>query len=143
MPTSRFEMPEWECMQLLGRETVARLCVVDGHHPIAVPLNYRVVPADAGTTLAFRTSPTSMVGRYEGPASVEIDSVDTDRAWSIIARGQLTLAQRPHDLPDPRPLITEGRDRWLTLRVTEITGRRFVRTPGAEGFAVEWQPADM
>jgi nitroimidazol reductase NimA-like FMN-containing flavoprotein (pyridoxamine 5'-phosphate oxidase superfamily) len=143
MGTSRFEVPQWECLELLGAETVGRLCVVEHDYPLAFPVNYRVVCTDDATRLVFRTAPRAAVGRYEGPASLEIDQIDSTRqnAWSVIVRGMLHSIRHDEELPDTRPFVSDGRHQWMSLDVSAISGRRFTSAASNDGFSVEWQPA--
>lgn len=136
----RCDLPDWESFELLGGETVGRLCVIDSGYPLAFPLNYRLVRTVDDTKIVFRTIPHAAVARYEGPASLEVDRIDAATAWSIIVRGELRRVVGPHQLPDTNPLLTEGRHQWMVLTVTSISGRRFTRRPDDSGFAVDWQP---
>jgi uncharacterized protein len=144
MGASRLELPRWESIDLLASETVGRLCVIDGGYPLAFPINYRVVHTADGTDIAFRTAPQTAIARYEGLAALEVDQIDSERrnAWSVIVRGTLRRVHGAHDLPDTRPLLTVGRTQWMALHVTGVSGRRFVSRPAADGFIVEWQPAE-
>jgi uncharacterized protein len=143
MGASRFEVPQWECLELLGAETVGRLCVIEHDYPLAFPVNYRMVSTADGTRLVFRTASSAVVGRYEGPASLEIDQIDSDRlnAWSVIVRGVLHGIRDEEQLPDTRPLVSDDRHHWMSLDVSAISGRRFTSAPSTDGFSVEWQPS--
>jgi hypothetical protein len=141
------EMPAWECLQLLGDIGIGRVCVNDAGYPLAFPMNYRVTGEYPATQIVLRTSPDTTIGRYRGRASVEIDDIDlgNGRAWSVIVRGDL---QPIHGLPpyadvasiDPRPIITTGRSRWMSLTVAAISGRRFTAAGAAGDLAVDWHP---
>jgi len=139
---TRFELPRWESLDLLETQTVGRLCVIENGCPLAFPINFRVARDLDDIRIVFRTVPHAAVARYEGPASLEVDSIDaaTRTAWSVIARGRLRRVLGQHELPDPRPLITEGRYQWVVLDVAAISGRRFISKPASDGFTVEWQP---
>lgn len=142
MGTTRLEMPGWESLDLLGRESVGRLCVIDHGYPLAFPLNYRMLHDEKGTRFVFRTSPTSAVGQYVGPASLEVDHLDALRpaAWSVIVRGTLRRAVDNDELHDTHPLVTSARFHWVVLDAVAISGRRFAAQPSSDDFAVEWQP---
>ena len=139
MTAARVELDDWECMKLLGGQTVGRLCIVEHGYPLAFPLNYRVL--DEPTRMVFRSDPSSAIGRYGGPASLEVDHIDTlgPTAWSVIVRGTLRRAVEHHELPDTHPLVTTGRFQWVVLEVTSMSGRRFTAQPQEDAFAVEWQ----
>jgi hypothetical protein len=129
---------------LLGSETVGRLCVIEHEYPLAFPINYRLMRDVDETKVVFRTIPHAAVARYEGLASLEVDRIDhaNGTAWSVILRGNLRRVIGQHELPDPKPLVTEGRHQWVVLDVTAISGRRFISKPASDGFVVEWQTAD-
>lgn len=143
MGATQFEAPQWESVAWLESETVGRLCVIDFGYPLAFPINYRLQHHRDAYRVVFRTVPHSVVGRYNGPASFEVDRIDDSRrnAWSVIVRGELRGAVDETDLPDTSPLLTEGRFRWKVLDVNSISGRRFNSTASADGFSVDWQPA--
>jgi uncharacterized protein len=140
MSTERFELPTWECLTLMRQQHIGRVCVIDHDFPIALPVNFQVIGPDDASQLVLRTGPQSILGRYEGPASFEVDSVDeaTREAWSVIVRGNLRHVTGAHGLPDPGPWL-DGRHHWMVLTSSAVTGRRFVGQPGTEGFAVDWQ----
>jgi nitroimidazol reductase NimA-like FMN-containing flavoprotein (pyridoxamine 5'-phosphate oxidase superfamily) len=143
MGASRFEVPQWECLELLGTETVGRVCVIEHDYPLAFPVNYRVIRNADGTRIVFRAAPRAVVGHYEGPASLEVDQIDTDRlnAWSVIVRGMLRRIRDEEELPDTRPLVSDRLDQWMSLDVSAISGRRFTSEATSDGFSVEWKPA--
>ncbi len=140
MSTERVEVPAWESLSLIRSQNVGRICVVDHGFPIALPVNFKTIGPDDACQLVIRTGPATIIGRYEGPASLEVDSVDENarEAWSVIVRGTLRHVTGAHGLPDSGPWL-EGRHHWMVLTVTAITGRRFVAHPGTEGFSVDWQ----
>ena len=84
MPATVHELPAWECFELLVAHGIGRLCLIDAGSPIAVPVNYRL---GSHQQIIVRTAPNSMVGRYRGPCSLEVDDIDIshERAWSVIA----------------------------------------------------------
>jgi uncharacterized protein len=142
MGASRFEVPQWECLELIAAETVGRLCVIDHDYPLAFPVNYRMIRTDDANRIIFRTAPHAVVGSYEGPASLEVDQIDADclNAWSVIVRGTLRMVRDDEMLPDTRPLVSDGRYQWMSLDISAISGRRFTSAAGSDGFSVEWQP---
>ena len=143
MGATQFEAPQWESVAWLESETVGRLCVIDFGYPLAFPINYRLLHNGGEYQVLFRSVPHSVIGRYEGPASLEVDRIDGSRlnAWSVIVRGELRGAIGRADLPDTSPLLTEGRTRWKMLNVSSISGRRFTSVTSPDGFSVDWQSA--
>lgn len=140
MAAERFDLPIWESVELLRSEHVGRMCVIDHGFPLALPVNYHVLATDGGCQVVVRTGPSTIIGRYEGPASLEVDAIDEDtgEAWSVIVRGALRHVTGAHGLPDPGPWL-DGRHHWMVLASTAITGRRFVGRPAVDVFATEWQ----
>ncbi|MGD9998227.1 MAG: pyridoxamine 5'-phosphate oxidase family protein [Ilumatobacteraceae bacterium] len=144
MGATPYELPEWESWQLVEREPIGRLCVIDHGYPLAFPVNYRVVHDGGRHRIVFRTNPRSALARYEGPSSIEVDHIDPDgsagaSAWSVIVRGSLRRVAGPHEFPDTFPLV-EGKFQWIVLEVSAISGRRFTAQPAPDLFVVEWQP---
>jgi len=143
MSASKFEVPEWESVELLESETVGRMCIVVSDYPIAFPISYRLVRDDTKVRIVFRAAPHAALAQYDGPASMEVDRVDPDHlnSWSVIVRGTLHKVFGNHELPDTFPLL-EGRYQWMVLEVSAVSGRRFVSAPAFDGRGVDWRPAD-
>lgn len=141
MSTERFELQTWECLSLLRTQHIGRLCIIDHGFPLALPVNFRVVGTEGESQVVVRTAPSTLLGRYDGPASFEVDHIDevAREAWSVILRGQLRKVSGAHGLPDPEPWLGSDRHQWLRLDATAITGRRFIGRPGDDGYAVEWE----
>jgi len=137
----RYEIPSWECFDLVASRTIGRLCVIDHGYPLALPVNYRLIGSDSGRQIVMRTSPRTLLAAHVGPVSLEVDDIDEaeHKAWSVIVRGSLRKIAGPHQLPDPEPWITEGRHQWLVVDATAVSGRRFVARPSGDGFSVEWE----
>lgn len=140
------DMPMWESLHEIAAANFGRLCIIADGYPLAFPMSFRVVGEHPHLQIVVRTSPDNAIGRYHGPASLEVDDIDGDagRAWSVIVRGDLRpMYGLPAELDptaiDPRPLVKTGRSRWMTLAVSSISGRRFVSRPAAHDFAVDWQ----
>jgi hypothetical protein len=141
MSTAAHELPSWESFELLRTATIGRLCVIEHGYPIAVPVNFRIIERDGEQVVVVRTAPNTLVARYRGPASLEVDHIDLEggSAWSVIVRGELRRVLGEHSLPDPQPLLTVDRHQWLTLRVMATSSRRFTIEPSDDGYSVEWQ----
>src|SRR5262245_61006981 len=114
-PVSSADLGPWECFDFLDSHGVGRVCIVDDDGPLALPTNYRIIGTDASPYIVIRTSADSSVGRYTGPATLEVDEIDEESrtARSVLARGTLRAVRGPHDLPNPQPWITDDRDRWM------------------------------
>jgi nitroimidazol reductase NimA-like FMN-containing flavoprotein (pyridoxamine 5'-phosphate oxidase superfamily) len=128
-----------ESVALLRSETVGRVCIdVDGY-PVALPINYVVDDTIDGCRIVVRSDPATVIGSYQGRASLEVDHFDlvAGRAWSVIVRGELANLTGRKPNTAPRPFVSDGRTRWMELRIVSISGRRFVAD--RSGFSVEWQ----
>src|SRR5690348_4587824 len=123
MTAERFELPRHECLELLAGHNIGRLAIIDHDCPVAFPLNYRLDTSREPLRIVMRTAPETLMGRYTGPASLEVDRIDLDAgwAWSVIVRGRVSQVLGVHDLPDPGPLL-DGRYRWVVLEPTAISG---------------------
>jgi len=134
------DMPTWECLQLLRARHIGRLCVVSGLCPVAFPISYCTVDEDAPLPrVLMRTRPDGVIARALGPASLEIDHVDTEQgtAWSVIVRGTLVPVHDHAGLPVPQPWLRDDRHAWLALEPGTVSGRRFL-SMGEDTFAVDW-----
>jgi nitroimidazol reductase NimA-like FMN-containing flavoprotein (pyridoxamine 5'-phosphate oxidase superfamily) len=142
MTAEHHELQTWESLELLSSTHVGRLCVLEGEYPIAIPINYRISDRDGSATATIRTAPNSVLGRVEGPASLEVDDIDLDggTAWSVIARGHLHRVIGQHSSADPLPIVS-GCRQWMQLSISAMSGRRFTIHAAGDGFAVEWQVA--
>ena len=123
--------------------TVGRLCIIDHGYPLAIPINYQVVGSNDDINIVVRTAPETMLGRYEGPGSLEVDDIDLDHgtAWSVIVRGAVRRVLGTHNLPDPNPMITDRREKWITLHMSAVSRRRFAVRKASDGLSVDWQLA--
>jgi nitroimidazol reductase NimA-like FMN-containing flavoprotein (pyridoxamine 5'-phosphate oxidase superfamily) len=113
-----------ECLRLLADETFGRVGVLDGGHPLILPVNYAL----DGDQVVFRTGEGTKLDAVRGPACFEIDAHD-DRAhtgWSVVVRGR--LEQATADQQDlAQPWAVEG-EHALRIVPASIRGRR-VRPP--------------
>jgi hypothetical protein len=90
--------------------------------------------------IIIRTALRSLMARYSGLASFEVDDIDVSArtAWSVLVRGTIRHTHEPEELPAPDPWIDDGRHLWLMLEIGSISGRRFVAHQAHDGFSVEW-----
>ncbi|MCU1365982.1 MAG: pyridoxamine 5-phosphate oxidase family protein [Ilumatobacteraceae bacterium] len=139
MGAERFELTNRDSIALVSQQAVGRMCIVEHGYPLAIPVSYALVADDS--RVVVRTDRDTMLGRYEGPGSLEVDCIDLEHgaAWSVILRGSIRRVVGHHELPDPKPLLSEGRHQWITLEISAISGRRFEVRTAADGFSVEWE----
>jgi hypothetical protein len=143
MSAHRHKLTTWESFDLLHTRTVGRLCIIDHGYPLAIPINYQIVGSDDDIDIVVRTAPETLLGRYEGPGSLEVDDIDLDNgtAWSVIVRGAVRRVIGTHTFPDPNSRISDSREQWVTLHMSAVSGRRFAVREGADGLSLDWQLA--
>ena len=130
-PTGDLEhlSPE-RCWELLGTSEVGRLAVCTGGYPDIFPINYVV----DDRSIVFRSAEgTKLAAAVLGRAvAFEVDEYDPDDgwAWSVVAKGP-AIELGPvvdlfaeADLP-PFPWHASSTPRYVRIRPTEVTGRRF------------------
>jgi hypothetical protein len=125
------------CLDLLRIHLVGRIAVVVDGFPIVMPVNYRLVETRDARWIVFRTRPGNEIDRGATNSAFQIDSVDPAHrgGWSVLVRGQLThldgdMIGDLADEFDPQPWVS-GRQSWLALEASQITGRR-LRTADIE-----------
>ncbi|WP_051551942.1 pyridoxamine 5'-phosphate oxidase family protein [Nocardioides sp. URHA0020] len=119
-----------QCEQLLRAGIAGRVALSTPDGPHIVPVNFSVV----GDAIIVRTSPYSVLGTHGRDAvlAFEVDQFDHDRwrGWSVVARGRADVVTDPLDLErirttwEPRPWAAGGRNLYLRVRWTELTGRQ-------------------
>lgn len=119
-----------DCEALLRSGVVGRIAVSTPTGPHIVPVNYSVVD-DA---IIVRTSPYSLLGTYGRDATLafEVDQFDHDsqRGWSVVARGRGEFVTNPEQLDhirtvwQPRPWAKGSREMYLRLRWEDLSGRQ-------------------
>lgn len=129
MPES-IDLSHEECVQLLRGGVGGRVALSSPNGPHIVPVNYSVLD-DA---IIIKTSPYSTLGTYgrDTMLAFEVDHFDHERqrGWSVVARGRGEVVTDPQDIDhirqvrDPRPWAGGGRNLYIRLRWTELTGRR-------------------
>lgn len=117
-----------ECLELLAKDDFGRVGVLDGGHPLILPVNY----AMDGEQVVFRSGEGTKLGAIRGPACFEIDGHDSvaKTGWSVVVRGRLdeVLPQqqdayaRIKDLA--APWSNSPKDHVLRIIPTSIRGRR-------------------
>jgi hypothetical protein len=121
-----------ECWHRLLTQQVGRVAFTADGRIEVLPLNYVV----RGRRILFRTTAdAALLAPQQGSVLMEIDGWDTTSAWSVVARGALSVD------PDPEALSLEqeyGLAPWapdergprrtlLALDVREVQGRAFHR----------------
>jgi nitroimidazol reductase NimA-like FMN-containing flavoprotein (pyridoxamine 5'-phosphate oxidase superfamily) len=125
------EIPEAECLEILGQHSLGRIAIVVDGQPQIFPVNY----AMNGRIIAFRTAAGSKLSH--APASkvcFEIDEYDSSAGvgWSVMVQGVAVDATEAFDDVSwaargaaPRPLAPGAKPHWVAIEASKITGRRF------------------
>lgn len=122
-------LDEATCWRHLEAGVVGRLAVAVGRQVDIFPVNYVV---HRGAILIRTGAGTKLAGAVLGGlVAFEIDEVDAEAAtgWSVVVHGraeELTRLEAIFDAEDTglRPWAEGVKDRWLAVRVDEVTGRR-------------------
>ena len=133
------ELSVEECWQLLNRTRLGRLAVSVRGEVDIFPVNFVVNDG----ALMFRTAPGSKLLELSVNPRVafEADEHDDSFAASVVVKGEAERveAQSEIDAADALPLtpwIPTLKYRWVRIRPTSITGRRFARAPEPDRYAV-------
>jgi nitroimidazol reductase NimA-like FMN-containing flavoprotein (pyridoxamine 5'-phosphate oxidase superfamily) len=129
------ELTKGECFELLAREQLGRVAVVDDCGPIVLPVNFVldrhmvVFRTDEGTKLdaAIRGSRVAF----------EIDGTDAaaHTGWSVMVRGEAVEVTDPAELARLRrlplsPWAPGAKSRYVRILPAVLTGRRILRPSG-------------
>lgn len=136
------DIPEDECMELLAATPVGRLGFVTEHgEPLILPVNFIV---DRGE-VAFRTTvgtKLDVAERIAGATVVfEIDDYTADdrTGWSVLVKGTMEpvvdMVRATHLDRVGHEVWSDdvARNRWVTIKTNEVTGRRVVKPDAATG----------
>ena len=130
------ELTKGECFELLAREQLGRVAVVDDRGPIVLPVNFVldrhmvVFRTDEGTKLdaAIRGSRVAF----------EIDGTDAaaHTGWSVMVRGEAVEVTDPAELArlsrlPLSPWAPGAKTRYVRILPAVLTGRRIL--PGGPG----------
>lgn len=132
-------LSESDCWELLSRVPLGRLATAVRSEIDIFPVNHIV----DDRSLLFRTAPGSKLFELTVNPRVafEVDEWDGTLAASVVAKGiaeRLEL-QADIDAADALPLtpwIPTLKYRWVRIRPTSLSGRRFHRAPEPDRYAV-------
>jgi len=134
------ELTKSECFELLAREHLGRVAVVDDRGPVVFPVNFVldrhmvVLRTDEGTKLdaAIRGSRVAF----------EVDGIDTaaHTGWSVLVRGEAVEVTDPAELARLRKLLLDpwapgAKAHYVRILPAALTGRRISAAPPAAGSA--------
>ena len=131
------ELTRSECFELLSREHLGRVAVVDDQGPIVFPVNFVldrhmvVFRTDEGTKLD--------AAARGGRVAFEVDGTDAaaHTGWSVLVRGEAVEVTDPAELARLRrlrlsPWAPGAKNRYVRNLPAALTGRRILR-PGDPG----------
>jgi uncharacterized protein len=127
-------LAEEECFRLLGRGHFGRIGFVDDDRPIILPVNYSF---DRGHVVFQSTAGSKLEAAIaERSVAFEIDAVDPmyHGGFSVLVYGPAEVVEDKDEIRHLselplRPWWPEARDRWVRIRVDEVTGRRLRSDP--------------
>ena len=127
------ELTKSECFELLAREHLGRVAVVDDRGPMVFPVNFVldrhmvVFRTDEGTKLD--------AARRGSRVAFEIDGTDaaTRTGWSVVVRGEAVEVTDPAELARLRklplhPWAPGAKTHYVRILPAALTGRR-ISTP--------------
>jgi uncharacterized protein len=123
------DLPTEECWQLLTSQPVGRLAWSGPHGPTVIPVNFAV----DGRNVLIRTKAYSQAAREcdDTMVAFQADSFDEEarEGWSVLVRGRAHFEYDAHPASDDPDVWVDGpRSLRLRLAVTEVTGRRILRS---------------
>jgi nitroimidazol reductase NimA-like FMN-containing flavoprotein (pyridoxamine 5'-phosphate oxidase superfamily) len=123
------ELPVSECMELLTAKLVGRVGVSPSTGPQILPVNFVLHEGN----ILFRVAPFSRLAGLldETLVAFEVDEIDDflECGWSVLVVGRAHLVADLTGLPHmwaerPHPWASGGRDLYIRIDPTNITGRR-------------------
>lgn len=142
------ELTKSQCFELLAREHVGRVAVVDDRGPIVVPVNFVL----DRHMVVFRTDEGTKLDAASRGSRVafEIDEIDAvaHTGWSVLVRGEAVEVTDPAELARLRklrltPWAPGAKTRYVRILPTALTGRRISASgspPGEVNTAQRPQP---
>ncbi len=127
-------LPDEECRRLLARGHLGRVGLLESDRPVILPVNYVFDDGD----VVFQSTKGSKLEAAIAAEHVafEIDAIDAmyHGGFSVLVYGRAEIVddeeeiRRLAELP-LRPWWPEARDRWIRIRVEQISGRRLRSDP--------------
>ncbi|WP_299037906.1 pyridoxamine 5'-phosphate oxidase family protein [uncultured Pseudokineococcus sp.] len=134
------ELTSEQCHELLASQVLGRLAVVEGEHPLVVPVNY----AMSGGVVVLRTGEPMRRRVDHRNVAFQVDQVDpsTRSGWSVLVQGLAEEVGGEHSAEivertrrsGADPWAPGEREHWVRLIPHRVTGRRLT-TGGDRWFA--------
>jgi nitroimidazol reductase NimA-like FMN-containing flavoprotein (pyridoxamine 5'-phosphate oxidase superfamily) len=138
------ELTKSECFELVAREHVGRVAVVDDRGPVVFPVNFVL----DHHIVVFRTDEgTKLHAACRGSrVAFEVDGTDAaaHTGWSVLVRGEAVEVTDPAELARLRKLPLDpwapgAKTRYVRILPSVLTGRR-IWAPGPSHRGAEPQP---
>jgi len=123
------ELTRSECFELLSREHLGRVAVVDDQGPVIFPVNFVL----DRHMVVFRTDEGTKLDAAARGARVAFEVDGTDEAahtgWSVLVRGEAVEVTDPAELARLRkirlsPWAPGAKNRYVRILPAKLTGRR-------------------
>jgi uncharacterized protein len=129
------ELTRSECFELLAREHLGRVAVVDDRGPVVVPVNFVldrhvvVFRTDEGTKLDVASRGSRVAFEVDGSDAV------AHTGWSVLIRGEAVEVTDPAELARLRklpltPWAPGPKARYVRILPVALTGRRISASGG-------------
>jgi nitroimidazol reductase NimA-like FMN-containing flavoprotein (pyridoxamine 5'-phosphate oxidase superfamily) len=139
------ELTKSECFQLLARERLGRVAVVDDRGPIVFPVNFVL----DRHMVVFRTDEGTKLDAACRGSRVAFEIGGTDAAahtgWSVVVRGEAVEVTDPAELARLRklplhPWAPGAKTHYVRILPAALTGRRISAASGSPHRDSEPQP---
>ena len=139
------ELTKSECFDLLSREALSRVAVVDDRGPVVFPVNFVL----DRHVVVFRTDEgTKLDAACRGSrVAFEIDGTDAaaHTGWSVVVRGEAVQVTDPAELARLRkrpldPWAPGAKTHYVRVLPAVLTGRRILAPDGPSNRDGEPQP---
>ncbi len=131
------KLDDRECWELLELAPMGRIALAAAGEIDIFPINFAVHDG----ALWFRTAPgTKLVELTVNPeVAVEIDGWDAAEAYSVVVKGVAERLEHGTEIDAAErlplaPWVPTLKYRWVRVRPTTVSGRRFRRGPEPERF---------
>ncbi len=131
------KLDDRECWELLELAPMGRIALAAAGEIDIFPINFAVHDG----ALWFRTAPgTKLVELTVNPeVAVEIDGWDAAEAYSVVVKGVAERLEHGTEIEAAErlplaPWVPTLKYRWVRVRPTTVSGRRFRRGPEPERF---------
>ncbi len=141
------QLPEAECLRLLGTRSVGRLGFLGREgHPLVLPVNYVL----DGNAVLIRSGPGAKLAaaEREAPVCLEVDDIDelSRSGWSVLITGTAERLRWAHGgkraaarrgARAPVPWAAGPREHVIRITATKISGRRLIADRSVGGWEAQ------